>query len=182
MGRWQPARRFPLRTAIAAAGLVFFVGAIGLLLKEPWLYPSMGSTAYLLLHDPGQRSARLYNTVVGHSCGIVSGLVASIAFGLHHSSGVLSAAGQLTPARVAAAGIALAATMLLGTWLRASHPPAASTAMIVVLGGFQYNVPTMLAVVGGVVAIAVAGVAVRRLVLPRARTYRRRSISGVADP
>ena len=151
-----------LKTAAVSASLILVVGAIGLVLNRPWLYPSLGPTAYLLVEDANHRSAGFYTTVVGHWMALVSGIVAAVLFGLQHSPGVFSPGGHLTAGRVEAAGLALALTLVVSSRLRALHPPSGSTAMIVVLGGFRVALPEVVAVAGGVVAIASFGEFLRR--------------------
>lgn len=174
--RWYPnfriRRRLPVRTAFASASLIFLVGLIGLSLHEPWLYPSLGPSAYLMIHDPDRPSASFYNTVVGHLTALASGVLAAVLFGLNHAPGIFAPAGHLTPARVAGAGIALGLTFLLAGALRASHPPAGSTAMIVVLGGLRVTAGTILAVTAGVLALAGAGEALRAFGLAGERRRR----------
>ena len=63
-----------------AAGLILFVGLTAYVASEPWLFPSLGPTAYLLAVLPDLPSSRLYNCVVGHFVGIGSGFAAVAIF------------------------------------------------------------------------------------------------------
>jgi len=69
---------------------------------------------------------------------------------------------ELTPARLGAATVALALTMLLGILMRASHPPAAATTLIVALGSMK-EPQAVLAFFIGLAILAVVGEVVRRL-------------------
>ncbi|MBI3803108.1 MAG: HPP family protein [Nitrospirae bacterium] len=63
-------------------------------------------------------------------------------------------------------GAAVLATglMLLGVLLlRASHPPAAATTLLVALGGFKVSLHTLTVVVSGVLIVALVGEGLRRL-------------------
>ncbi len=62
--------------------LILVVGVIGLIAGQPWLFPSLGPTAYLQVETPGLKSAHFYNTIVGHYVGIVAGLIGIAIFGL----------------------------------------------------------------------------------------------------
>lgn len=53
--------------------------------------------------------------------------------------------------------IAIALNMLGGLLLRASHPPAAATTLLVTLGGFKPTVQNTLTVIIGVLIIATIG-------------------------
>ena len=85
------ARRGPLHKAqerrIAGAAyatvLSIFVlglaGAVGLLIKQPWLFPSLGPTVMLFFESPKQPSSRPLNTIVGHLVGIAAVLLSTAA-------------------------------------------------------------------------------------------------------
>ena len=143
-------------TPLAAGGLVLFCGFLGLAFYQPWLFPSIGPTAFLLAHSPHQAASRSYNVVVGHLAGLVMGYVAVFACGAT-SAPALFPAGELEPARVWASALAVALTLALQIGLRASHPPAAATTLLVSLGGFKPTAHDAFAVVAGVVLVAVAG-------------------------
>jgi hypothetical protein len=66
-----------------AAVILAVVGGIGLLLHQPWLFPSLGPTAMLMLESPEQPSARFVNAIVGHVVAVVVGLAALVACGLY---------------------------------------------------------------------------------------------------
>jgi hypothetical protein len=61
---------------LAAAFLMLIVGLIGLLAHQPWLFPSLGPTAFLQAEQPKQPTACFYNTVMGHLHGLVAGILA----------------------------------------------------------------------------------------------------------
>ncbi len=47
--------------------------------------------------------------------------------------------------------------------LHASHPPASATTLLVALGGFRLDTPTMFTVIAGVLLVGVLGEALRRV-------------------
>jgi CBS-domain-containing membrane protein len=58
---------------------------------------------------------------------------------------------------------AIALNMLLGFLLKASHPPAAATTLLVSLGGFKPTVVDATQVVVGVFIVAIAGEIFRQI-------------------
>ncbi len=141
--------------------LILAVGIIGLIAGQPWLFPSLGPTAYLQVENPGLPSARIYNIIVGHYVGIAAGLIGIAIFGLWSIPSVLISH-HLLPAWVGAAAIAIALTIIINMFLRASHPPAAATTLLVSLGAF--TTPTqILSLIIGVLILAIIGEALRRI-------------------
>lgn len=147
---------------LTAGGLMLMVGTIGLLAHQPWLFPSLGPTAFLQVETPEQPTARFYNTVVGHFLGLGAGYLSVALLGAQTAPAVLLTH-QLTSIRVGAAVLAVTLNMLGGLLLKASHPPAAATTLLVALGGFEMNVHGALTVVAGVIIVATAGEALRRI-------------------
>ncbi len=170
----QRTRRWPAEVPdvvwgpLAAAGLLIVIGAFGVITSNPLLFPSLGPTAFLQTEDPDMRMARFYNTFVGHMIGLFSGLAAVF---LLHANTAPSAmtSGQLSPLRVFASALAIALTIGIGVLLRASHPPASATTLLVALGGFKPDAQTMLIVVIGILMISVLGEGLRRARLGKAK-------------
>ena len=48
------------------AVLIFIVGITAWAAGQPWLFASLGPTAYEQVEKPHTKSARLYNVLVGH--------------------------------------------------------------------------------------------------------------------
>jgi len=112
--------------AIAVAGLAAGV------FHQALLFPSLGPSVFLFVEAPLGESASVRNTLLGHLIGLVFGLVALAALGLWSAPSVLQEG--VSPARVAAAALAVAATSAALVWLRMPHPPAGATTLIVALG------------------------------------------------
>jgi len=146
---------------VMAAGLILFVGLAGLFTGLPWLLPSLGPTAYLQVESPAHPRSRFYNTVVGHLIGLLVGLPAVALFRAWNEP-VALVAKTLTAPRVGASVLALALTILLAFLLRASHPPAGATTLLVTLGSIS-TLADAFNLMLGVLLIAAAGEAIRQV-------------------
>lgn len=161
--RWRPWGLEPAnpRNVLVAALLCLVVlaaaGAVGLAVRQPWLFPSLGPTVMLFFASPSEPASRPVNTLVGHVVAIIVGYGSFLAFGLAGSAP--APVGGLTPAYVAAGAVAVAVTTLVLHVLRLPHPPAGASTLIVSLGILAQ--PLQLAdMVGAVVLVTVAGWAV----------------------
>ncbi len=98
----------------------------------PFVFPSLGPTAYQLFFSPRAESSTPRNTLIGHFIGLVCGYGA---FRIARTpvSAVL-ASGDFSWRPVVAAALSLAATAAVMILLDASHPPAGATTLIVSLG------------------------------------------------
>ena len=100
--------------------------------RNPFVFPSLGPTAYLLFFSPLVKASSPRNTIFGHALGLLCGYAAFVvtgagaeAFGMH--------AGIFWP-RILAAALSLSATGALMVLLNVNHPPAGATTLIVSLG------------------------------------------------
>lgn len=98
----------------------------------PFVFPSLGPTAFLFFYTPLAPAAAPRNALLGHLIGAVMGYLSLVAFGLTDAGPAL-ATGVTLP-RVLAAGLSLGATSAGMVLLRAAHPPAGATTLIVSLG------------------------------------------------
>lgn len=146
---------------LTGALLIFLVGVISLAARRPWLFASLGPTAYLHAENPDHRSSHFYNTVVGHLVALASGFFAVWLFNAWSAPNVM-ATGKLTLVRVLACTLAIGLTILVVLTLRASHQPAGATTLLVALGTFQTPHDAFIVIVG-VLLIAVVGEPIRRL-------------------
>ena len=131
-------QRFPPRLVRALYVFVnsfLTIGALALLAlvtRNPFVFPSLGPTAYLLFFSPLSKASSPRNTIVGHAIGLICGYGAFVVtgagafpFGTH--------AGIFWP-RILAAALSLAATGACMVLFGVSHPPAGATTLIVSLG------------------------------------------------
>lgn len=105
---------------------------LALVSRNPFVFPSLGPTAYLLFFSPLAKTCSPRNTICGHAIGIVCGYGAfvltgagAIPFGTH--------AGVFWP-RILAAALSLSVTGALMVLFGVSHPPAGATTLIISLG------------------------------------------------
>lgn len=99
---------------------------------QPFIFPSLGPTAFLLFYTPTQPAASPRNTLCGHAIGASAGYLSLVVFGLVHTGPALAVG--VTPGRVGAAALSLGLTSGLMAWLKVPHPPAGATTLIVSLG------------------------------------------------
>jgi CBS-domain-containing membrane protein len=105
---------------------------LALLSRNPFVFPSLGPTAYLVFFSPLASASSPRNTIFGHAIGLVCGYAAfvvtgagALPFGVHP--------GIFWP-RILAAALSLSATGAFMVLLDISHPPAGATTLIVSLG------------------------------------------------
>lgn len=126
---------------------------------SPFVFPSLGPTAFLFFYTPTAASAAPRNTVLGHLIGAVAGYVSLLVFGLAEAAPALSS--SVTLPRVGAAALSLGLTAGLMVWFRVPHPPAGATTLIVSLGILR--TPGQLAVLMlAVVALTTQGFIINR--------------------
>ena len=100
--------------------------------RNPFVFPSLGPTAYLLFFSPLAKASSPRNTIFGHAIGLICGYGAfaltgagALPFGVHP--------GIFWP-RILAAALSLSATGAFMVLFDVSHPPAGATTLIVSLG------------------------------------------------
>ena len=109
---------------------IALLALLALVSGNPFVFPSLGPTAYLLFFSPLAPSSSPRNTILGHGIGIVCGYGAFVLTG---AGAVPFGAGIYWP-RLLAAALSLSATGAGMVLLDASHPPAGATTLIISLG------------------------------------------------
>jgi CBS-domain-containing membrane protein len=133
-------RRFPARPVWAGfmfvTGLltVGLLGGLAVLSRTPFVFPSLGPTAYLFFFKPLAPASSPRNALYGHAIGLACGYAALWLAGLANAPSALQEG--VNGPRVLAAGLSLAATGALMILFRSDHPPAGATTLIVSLGLF----------------------------------------------
>jgi hypothetical protein len=145
-----------------AATLIVLAGAIGYWLKQPWLFAGLGPTVLMLASNPGHETTRFRAVVIGHLAAIGCAYLALMLLNAHGATAVITRATVPLP-RVWASAVSLAMLAVLLPQLRAYHPPAAATALLVTLGAYRMTGKTPLALIAGVVAVALAGELLNRM-------------------
>ena len=100
--------------------------------ETPFVFPSLGPTAYLFFFQPMGESSTPRNAILGHAIGLVCGYGAFWAAGLAHGAPNFHD-GVYWP-RILSAALSLAFTGAFMVLLRVNHPPAGATTLIVALG------------------------------------------------
>jgi len=148
---------FAFVNGLVSIGLMSLVA---LLTKQPFIFPSLGPTAFLLFYTPTLPTASPRNTLWGHLVGAVAGYLSLAIFGLLDAGPALVVG--VTWARVGAAALSLALTSGVMVWLRVPHPPAGATTLIVSLGLIT-TIPKLGVLMLGVFLLVVQGFAINRL-------------------
>lgn len=142
--------------------LLLAAGAMCLATRQPWLFPALGPTAVLIATNPGHPTTRFHSIVVGHVTAFACAWLALILLGAGDAATLVG--GHAMPvARVWASAFAVAAMALIQPSLRAYHPPAAATALLVTAGIYRIDRSTALSLLGGVVVVALLGEWFQRL-------------------
>lgn len=136
-------------------------GLIGIATHRLFLFASLGPTAVTLAQQPHHPSSRAYNALVGHLIGLGVGFAVVGALGLATTPSVFELH-ALSGMRVLAALLSVGLAALGELLLRARHPPAASTTLLVALGSFHPTAGDTIAVLGGVVSLVATAELVRR--------------------
>ena len=105
---------------------------LALLSRNPFVFPSLGPTAYMLFFSPLDEASSPRNTILGHAVAIACGYGG---FEITDAGAQPFAAhfGIFWP-RILAAALSLSTTAALMVLLRISHPPAGATTLIISLG------------------------------------------------
>jgi CBS domain-containing membrane protein len=148
---------FALMNGIISIGLMAMAA---LVTRAPFIFPSLGPTAFLLFYTPTHPAASPRNALGGHLIGVLAGYLALVVFGLTDRGPALASGVQWT--NVGAAALSLGLTSGAMVWFKVPHPPAGATTLIVSLGILRQ--PWQLAVLMLAVALLVVqGFVINRL-------------------
>ena len=136
------------------------MSVLALITGSPFIFPSLGPTAFLFFYTPTAASASPRNTIIGHAIGILAGYFSLVVTGLVDAGPAL-AVGVTWP-RVIAAALSLGLTAGVMVLARAPHPPAGATTLIISLG-VLHTLPQLGIMMAGVCALVVQGVVINRL-------------------
>jgi CBS-domain-containing membrane protein len=154
--------------SVAVLGLFAFVNGlisiglmslVALMTGQPFIFPSLGPTAFLLFYSPLQATACPGNILCGHLIGVVAGYLSLMIFGLVDAGPALVVG--MSWARVGAAALSLGLTAGIMVWLRVPHPPAGATTLIVSLGLIT-SIPKLVVLMLGVLLLVIQGFAINR--------------------
>lgn len=105
---------------------------LALLTHNPFVFPSLGPTAYLYFFSPMGQSSSPRNAVLGHGIALLCGFAAYKVTGMHVFPEGFG--GEVYWPRILASALALSLTGAIMVLLHVNHPPAGATTMIVSLG------------------------------------------------
>jgi CBS domain-containing membrane protein len=111
---------------------IALLAVVAMVSRTPFVFPSLGPTAFLFFFTPRAPAATPRHTIYGHAIGIACGYGALWLFGLQYAPPAMATG--VSAARVGAAALSLASTGAVMILLKAAHPPAGATTLIVSLG------------------------------------------------
>lgn len=111
---------------------IALLSILAVVTHNPFVFPSLGPTAYLFFFSPLARASNPRHAILGHAIGLMCGYAALLATGTA-VTGQGFQHGVDWPTAIAAA-FSLSMTGALMVLLRVSHPPAGATTLIVSLG------------------------------------------------
>ena len=128
--------------------------------NEPFVFPSLGPTAFLFFYSPLVPAASPRNTIIGHLIGTTAGFACLVAFGLQDAAP--STVTGVTTERVLAAALSLGLTSGVMVLVHAPHPPAGATTLIISLG-VLHEFGQVLVLMLAVVLLTLQAIAINRL-------------------
>ncbi|TAM78760.1 MAG: HPP family protein [Acidobacteria bacterium] len=139
---------------------IAILAGVAMVSNTPFVFPSLGPTAILLFYTPLSPTASPRHTLYGHAIGIVCGYASLLLLGLHHAPPAIET--HVDMRRIMAAALSLALTAGVMILLKAAHPPAGATTLIISLG--IVTKPFYLAIIEVAVALLVVqGIVINRL-------------------
>lgn len=104
---------------------IAILAGVAMVSHTPFVFPSLGPT-------PLSPTASPRHTVYGHAIGIICGYGSLLLTHLHHAAPATIVG--VDSSRILAAALSLAATSAVMILLKAAHPPAGATTLIISLG------------------------------------------------
>jgi CBS domain-containing membrane protein len=135
-------------------------GTLAWALDEPLVFPSLGATAFLFFETPMAEVASPRNTLIGHYVGALVATLWLVVFGLQDHANVLVEG--FTAERAAAVALSVACTGGILRLLRAAHPPAGATTVIV-SAGLLHTAHQLAVLAAGVAVLTLAAHTLNRL-------------------
>jgi CBS-domain-containing membrane protein len=108
------------------------MAAAALITGQPFIFPSLGPTAFLFFYTPLAPPAAPRNAIIGHLIGAAAGWGSLAVFGLRDVGPAITTG--VTGPRIAAAALSLGLTAGVMILCKAPHPPAGATTLIISLG------------------------------------------------
>jgi CBS-domain-containing membrane protein len=176
MARWS--HRSPAAAAdsvwvpLASGALILAAGAMALATGSPWLFAALGPTAVIVAASPGHPTTRFHSIVLGHLTALLCGWLAVLLMGTGDAPALLGS--HVTAvSRVWASAAAVALTALVQPSVRAYHPPAAATALLITIGVYNPSWKSFMSLMAGTLAVALLGEWLQRVRLRESQSSRR---------
>ena len=149
-----------LYTAIGSLLTIGLSGLFAWALDEPLVFPSLGATAFLFFETPLAEVASIRNTLIGHTVGALVAFFWLNVFGFVGDPSAIVTG--FDAKRVACVALSLGFTGGILRLLRAAHPPAGATTVIVSVG-LLTTVHQVAILLSGVVLLSVSAWGLNRL-------------------
>jgi CBS domain-containing membrane protein len=160
LSRWPAKLVWALYTFVNGFLTIGLLAVLAVLTHNPFVFPSLGPTAYLFFFSPLAEAASPRNAVLGHAIALACGYGAFFVTGLTSFQNGFPT--HLLWPRVIAAALSLSTTGAAMVLAEVNHPPAGATTLIVALGIISR--PRYLLVIEGAVALlTVQAFAINRL-------------------
>jgi hypothetical protein len=140
---------------LVSAVLIVAAGAMSLATGRPWLFAALGPTAIMIAASPGHPTTRFQSILLGHTAAFVCAWLAVLLLGVGREPVLLGK--EIAVVRVWASALAVGVTALVMPSLRAYHPPAAATALLVTLGAYRITWKNSFSLLAGVLVVALLG-------------------------
>jgi CBS-domain-containing membrane protein len=138
---------------------IALMSAVAMISHSPFVFPSLGPTAYLFFFTPRAPAASPKHAICGHLIGLICGWLSLWLTGLENSR---SQTTNMTLRPALAAAISLGSTGALMVLLNVGHPPAGATTLIVSLG-FITRIRHLLVIEAAVAALSLHAIVINRL-------------------
>ncbi len=145
-----------LATLITAA----LLSILAYVLKEPFVFPSVGPTIFILFFVPLGVQAAPRNVLGGQFIAVVCGYLALLLFGL---TDVPADIFDIGAKQIGSVLVALPLTLALMVWLGLPHAPAGATTLIVALG-LVHTLPHLAILLAAVVLVVACAFVINRSV------------------
>jgi CBS domain-containing membrane protein len=159
-------KRFPERSVWAAFMFINGFITIGILAgiamisKTPFIFPSLGPTAFLFFFTPTLPAASPRNTIYGHAIGIICGYGALWLCGLADTPAAIQVG--VDGSRILATALSLSLTGAFMILFKSPHPPAGATTLIISLGIVREPIHLLIIMIA-VVLLALQAIVINRI-------------------
>lgn len=131
MNRFPPRLVWSVYVLLSGFVTIALLSVFAMFTDNPFVFPSLGPTAYLYFFSPLARASSPRHALFGHGIAIICGYVSLLVTGTILPQGLEHG---ITWQTGIAAALSLGSTGALMVLLRVSHPPAGATTLIVSLG------------------------------------------------